>query len=103
MLICKSVRSLVLSRFTSRSTACLVRNSIVIAFAPGDERRTCLSVSATLSGSNTCWVAAHVRAQKLADEAYIEAHTNPICLAGRNAVPISEARCVLTARWKADL
>jgi hypothetical protein len=81
----------------------IVRNGVVIASAPGTERRTSLSVSATLSGSETCWVAARVMAQKLADEPDIQAHTNPLYLSGPNPVPVPGARSSLAARWKAEL
>jgi hypothetical protein len=75
----------------------------VIASATGDERRKQLSVNATLSDGESCWVAARVTAQKLADEPDIQAHTNPIYLVGRNPLPVTEARRRLAARWKAEL
>jgi hypothetical protein len=81
----------------------IVRNGIVIASAPGDERRTRLSVSAALSPGDSCWVAARVVAQKLADEPDIQAHTNPLYFAGPTVVPVPEARRILAARWKAEL
>jgi hypothetical protein len=81
----------------------IVRNGVVIASAPGSERRTSLSVSATLSGSDTCWVAARVSAQKLPDEPDIQAHTNPLYVSGPNPVPVPGARSILAARWKAEL
>jgi hypothetical protein len=81
----------------------IVRNGIVIASAVGDERRNRLSVTATLSETDSCWVAARVMAQKLPDEPDIQAHTNPIYLAGINPVPVPEARRDLAARWKAEL
>ena len=81
----------------------IVRNGVVIASAPGDERRTRLSASARLSAADTCWVAARVIAQKLPDEPDIQAHTNPLYLAGTNPVPVPGARRVLAARWKAEL
>ena len=81
----------------------IVRNGVVIASAAGDERHKRLSLKATLSDNETCWVAARVTAQKLADEPDIQAHTNPIYLAGRNPVPVPEARRGLAMRWKAEL
>jgi hypothetical protein len=81
----------------------IVRNGAVIASAPGDERRTRLSVTAKLSEADTGWVAARVAAQKSGDEPDIQAHTNPIYLSGSNTVPVPEARRNLAARWKAEL
>jgi hypothetical protein len=81
----------------------IVRNGAVIASASGDEHRKELSVSAALSGGESYWVAARVTAQKLADEPDIQAHTNPIYVAGPNPVPVPEARRGLAARWKTEL
>ena len=81
----------------------IVRNGEVIASARGDERRTQLSVSATAADGESCWIAARVIARKLADEPEIQAHTNPIYRAGRNPVPVPEARRALAARWKKEL
>src|SRR5215471_10698031 len=81
----------------------IVRNGTVIASAPGDERRTRLSVTAKLSEADTGWVAARVTAQKSGDEPDIQAHTNPIYLSGNNTVPVPEARRNLAARWRAEL
>jgi hypothetical protein len=81
----------------------IVRNGAVIASATGDERRTRLSVNATLSDGESGWVAARVTAKKLADEPDIQAHTNPIYLAGRDPAAVREARSGLAARWKAEL
>ena len=81
----------------------IVRNGVVIASATGNERRKRLSVNATVSGNEACWVAARVTAQKLADEPDIQAHTNPIYLGERSSAPVPEARRGLAMRWKAEL
>jgi len=81
----------------------IVRNGVVIASAAGDGSRTRLTVSATFAEGESCWVAARVTARKLSDEPDIQAHTNPIYLAGRERVPVPEARRRLEARWKSEL
>jgi len=81
----------------------IVRNGSVIASAAGDGRRTRLSVSATWSAGESCWMAARVTARKLDNEPDIQAHTNPIYRSGREPVPVPEARRRLAARWKAEL
>jgi hypothetical protein len=81
----------------------IVRNGVVVASSAGDGRRTRLAVDWTLSDGEGGWAAARVTAQKLEGEPDIQAHTNPIYLAGGNRPPVPEARRALAARWKAEL
>ena len=82
----------------------IVRNGQVIASAPGDGKRTRLSVSASLPAGESCWVAARVRARKEEGEPEIQAHTNPLYfLRGGKAVDAGGARRTLAAKWKAEL
>jgi hypothetical protein len=82
----------------------IVRNGEVVASAPGDGRRTTLSVSAKLPDNESCWVAARTSARKLQGEPDIQAHTNPQYLL-RNGKPVMvrSAREALAARWESEL
>jgi hypothetical protein len=82
----------------------IVRNGKVAASAAGDGERTSLTVSTPVDQSESCWVAARVRARKETDEPDIQAHTNPVyLLRERRPVLVRTDREALVNRWQAEL
>ena len=82
----------------------IVINGAVAAAVPGDKRRTSLRASIHLPADVSCWVAAHVVAQKLAGEPDIQAHTNPICvIRDGKKVALPAARAAVAARWDKEV
>src|SRR5579864_3384909 len=82
----------------------IVRNGQVVAGVPGDGKRTALTISVEVPGTESCWVAARVAAQKEPGEPEIQAHTNPVYLL-RDGKPviIQSAREALVARWETEM
>jgi hypothetical protein len=82
----------------------IVRNGQAIATAPGDGKRTSLTLTAPVDASNSCWVAAHVWAQRLPGEPEIQGHTNPVyVLKDGRPVLVRAARKALAERWEAEV
>lgn len=82
----------------------IVRNGEVIARAAGDGALTRLTVTGTAALTESCWLAARVKAKTLPDEPQIQAHTNPTWLLkdGR-PVRVASARRTLAAKWEEEL
>jgi hypothetical protein len=82
----------------------IVQNGRPIAVVSGDGKLMALTLNARLEGGESCWVAAHVWAQRLPGEPEIQAHTNPVYLLkdGR-PVFVRAAREALADRWRAEV
>jgi hypothetical protein len=82
----------------------IVRNGEVVAATPGDGRRTTLTASARLDGSESAWVAARVVSRKEEGEPDIQGHTNPVyVLRGGRPVMVRAARGAVAAKWEKEL
>jgi hypothetical protein len=82
----------------------IVRNGQVIASVPGDGKLLRLTASATLTGEESCWVAARVTGQRGENEPEIQAHTNPVYqLRQGEPVLLGPARESLAKQWEAQL
>ena len=82
----------------------IIRNGETVASVAGNGVRTTLELSINLDEGESCWVAAHVVAQKAEGEPDIQAHTNPAYLIREGKpVMIDATRKVLTERWEAEL
>ncbi|MCC6587879.1 MAG: CehA/McbA family metallohydrolase [Bryobacterales bacterium] len=81
----------------------IVRNGEVIAQTQGGQAKT-LTVSATASKAESCWLAARVKAQTLKDEPPIQAHSNPYwLLKDGKPVRVESSRRALAAKWQAEI
>lgn len=76
----------------------IVRNGEVVAASQGG------SVQARVDLSESCWVAARVRAQTLKGEPAIQAHTNPTwLLKNGKPVAVASAKRSLAAKWEEEI
>jgi hypothetical protein len=82
----------------------IVRNGQTIATAPGDGKRSTLTLTAKFEDNDSCWIAAHVWAQRLPGEPEIQGHTNPVyVLKEGRPVLVRAARKALAERWRAEV
>jgi hypothetical protein len=82
----------------------IVVNGQVVATRAGDGKQRALRLPFEVPLAGSAWVAARVRAIRVANEPAIQAHTNPVyVLRDRRPVYIKAARDAVIARWKREL